>query len=201
MFGSDDNIGYMSHIRWIMCVHVWTPCTNRFSHKLLEKSKLPESRSEHGLNLKKKKTENKMKNQTNPKLISGLMRSCNGIDVWKHLPQVVSIQNDFQEILALSCATKCVIRMLSVFLTQSRGEDKEHCKAMWASMEMEKELLVWVDVFLLGEDSLQHTRSEPTNISYFCVDSSVSVVGQQPDEGFLRRVMMVIKSEKICKHW
>lgn len=50
------------------------------------------------------------------------MRRCNGISVWKHLPQVVSILNNFQEILVLSCARKCVIRMLSVFLTQRRAK-------------------------------------------------------------------------------
>lgn len=54
MFNSDDNIICMSYIRWLMCVHVRTPCTHRFSHKLLGKSKLPESRSEHGAHLKTK---------------------------------------------------------------------------------------------------------------------------------------------------
>lgn len=49
------------------------------------------------------------------------MRICNSINVWKHPPQVVSIQNDFQEILVWSCATKCVIRMMSVFLTRRRA--------------------------------------------------------------------------------
>lgn len=44
--------------------------------------------------------------------------------------------------------------------------------------------LVRIDEFLLGEDSLQHTRREPTNMSHFSVERSVSVVGQQPDEGF-----------------
>lgn len=63
-------------------------------------------------------------------------------------------------------------------------EGEERCKATRESKEMKKELFVRADDFLLGEASLQHTRSEPTNMSHFSVDSSGSVVGQQPDEGF-----------------
>lgn len=63
-------------------------------------------------------------------------------------------------------------------------EGEEHCRAMWESKEMKQDLFVRVADFLLGEDFLQHTRSEPTNMSHFSVESSVSVVGQQPDEGF-----------------
>lgn len=63
-------------------------------------------------------------------------------------------------------------------------EGEKHHKAMWERKEMKQELFLWDDNFLLGEDSLQHTRSEPTNMSHFSAESSISLVGQQPDEGF-----------------
>lgn len=63
-------------------------------------------------------------------------------------------------------------------------EGEEYCKAVWENKERKQDIFVPGDDFLLGEDSLQHIRSEPTNMSHFPVESSVSVVGQQPDEGF-----------------